>query len=70
MSSCGLYYLEKEANPEMFGTIPDAIWWAVVTVSTVGYGDAYPITVGGKVLAGFVVWLGLGTIAIMRNNFV
>lgn len=64
LSSCGLYYLEKDANGS-FATIPDAIWWAVVTITTVGYGDAIPVTVGGKVLGGIVMFMGLGIIAIL-----
>ncbi|MCK5461003.1 ion transporter [Candidatus Gracilibacteria bacterium] len=64
LSSCGLYYLEKDLN-ESFKTIPDAIWWAVVTISTVGYGDAVPITIGGKLLGTLVMFLGLAIIAIM-----
>jgi len=64
-SSFGLYALEKGQNSQGFDTIPDAIWWAVVTITTVGYGDAVPTTVGGKILASLVMWLGLATIAIM-----
>lgn len=63
LSACGLYYLEKDANAS-FETIPDAIWWAVVTISTVGYGDAVPVTIGGKVLGAVVMFLGLAIIAI------
>jgi len=63
IGSSGLYYLEREVNPEL-ATIPDAIWWSVVTVSTVGYGDVVPITWGGKILAGIMMFMGLGVIAI------
>jgi len=64
LSSCGLYFLEHKIN-ENFATIPDAMWWAIVTISTVGYGDTVPITVGGKILASGVVWMGIATVAIM-----
>ncbi len=63
-ASFGLFHLESDINPD-FRTIPDALWWAVVTVSTVGYGDVIPITTMGKVVAGIVVFMGLATTAIM-----
>lgn len=63
IGASGLYYLERDVNPD-FATIPDSMWWSVVTVSTVGYGDAVPITWAGKVLAGFMMFMGLGVIAI------
>lgn len=63
LGSSGLYYLEKDVNPDL-DTIPEALWWAVVTVSTVGYGDAVPLTWAGKALAGIMMFMGLGVIAI------
>lgn len=63
LSASGLYYLEKGVNTEL-DTIPEALWWAVVTISTVGYGDVIPITVAGKTLAGVMMFMGLGVIAI------
>ena len=59
-----LYLVEGEAQPEKFGTVPQAMWWAVATLTTVGYGDAYPVTAAGKMLAGLVMVCGLGFFAL------
>jgi len=59
-----LYVAEADAQPEAFGSVPRALWWAVATLTTVGYGDVYPITVMGKVMAGFVAILGVGLVAL------
>jgi voltage-gated potassium channel len=59
----GLYWLEGELQPEKFGSIPRSLWWAVITMTTIGYGDVYPITVWGKVVAAFVALAGIGLIA-------
>ena len=63
-SSIGIYYFENEAQPETFASIFDAMWWSVATLTTVGYGDVYPITNGGKVFASIIVFIGLGLVAI------
>jgi len=59
-----MYYAERDAQPEAFASIPRAIWWGVVTMTTVGYGDVYPITLTGKILGGIVTLLGIGLIAL------
>jgi voltage-gated potassium channel len=64
LSATGLYVTEAGAQPESFGSIPRAMWWSVATLTTVGYGDTTPITVVGKVLAGFTAMAGIGLIAI------
>jgi voltage-gated potassium channel len=58
-----LYLAERDAQPETFGSIPAAMWWAIVTLTTVGYGDVYPVTVLGRTLAGVIAVLGVGTLA-------
>jgi voltage-gated potassium channel len=58
-----LHLVEGSAQPEEFGSIPRALWWAVVTLTTIGYGDVYPVTVLGKVLAGITAVTGIGLIA-------
>ncbi len=63
-SSVGIYYFENEAQPEHFSSIFDSLWWAIITLTTVGYGDVYPITVGGKVFTFFILMIGLGIVAI------
>ena len=64
LSSVGIYYFENEAQPEHFASIFHCMWWSTVTMTTVGYGDVYPITVGGKVFTAVVLIIGLGIVAV------
>lgn len=64
LSSVGIYYLEHEAQPEVFASVFHCLWWAVVTLSTVGYGDAFPVTVGGRLFTFVILILGLGIVAV------
>lgn len=59
-----MYHLERDAQPEQFGTIPAALWWSVVTLSTVGYGDVAPITPAGKFFAGMFILIGVALFAL------
>jgi voltage-gated potassium channel len=63
-SAVGIYYFESAAQPEHFSSIFDSLWWAIITLTTVGYGDVYPITVGGRVFTFFILMIGLGIVAI------
>jgi len=63
-SAVGIYYFENEAQPEHFSSIFDSLWWAIITLTTVGYGDVYPITIGGKMFTFFILMIGLGIVAI------
>ncbi|WFP63669.1 cyclic nucleotide-gated potassium channel [Mesorhizobium sp. WSM4904] len=58
------YVIERDIQPEKFGSIPQAMWWAVVTLSTTGYGDAIPQSFAGRVLAGLVMMSGIGIFAL------
>lgn len=60
----GIYFFEREVQPEAFGSIPAAMWWATVTLTTLGYGDIVPITVGGKIFAALMTVLSLGAVAL------
>lgn len=64
LSSTFMYYAEHEAQPDRFGSIPDAMWWAIVTLGTVGYGDVYPITIPGKILGAIVITLCIAVFAL------
>jgi voltage-gated potassium channel len=63
-SSVGIYYFENDAQPEAYSSVFQSMWWAIVTLTTVGYGDVYPITTGGRVFTFFVLMVGLGIIAV------
>lgn len=63
-SSTLMYFLENEAQPEQFASIGHAFWWAIATLTTVGYGDVYPITAFGKILSGIIALIGIGFVAL------
>ncbi|MEZ6059212.1 MAG: ion transporter [Planctomycetaceae bacterium] len=64
LSSVGIYYFEHEAQPDVFASVFHSMWWAVATLTTVGYGDVYPVTVGGRVFTFFVLLIGLGIVSV------
>ena len=64
LSAVGIYYFEHIAQPEEFKSVIHSLWWAVTTLTTVGYGDVYPITAGGKIFTFIVLMIGLGIVAI------
>lgn len=64
LSSCLMFYCENEAQPDVFPNIPATMWWSVATLTTVGYGDVYPITPLGKIFASMIAVLGIGMFAL------
>src|SRR5699024_1017221 len=64
LASAGIYYFENAVQPEKFSSIFSSAWWAVVTLTTVGYGDVYPITAGGKIFTFFILMIGVGIVTI------
>jgi voltage-gated potassium channel len=64
LAAMGIYYFENSAQPQVFSSMFDGLWWAVATLTTVGYGDVYPITAGGKIFTFFILIIGLGIIAV------
>jgi voltage-gated potassium channel len=68
-SSSLMYLVEHEAQPDKFPSIPSALWWGVVTLTSVGYGDTYPITPLGKLLGGFTAFLGVAMFALPTGIF-
>jgi len=64
VSSVGIYYFEYGAQPEIFSSVFHCFWWAVATLTTVGYGDIYPVTTGGKIFTSLIVLIGIGIIAV------
>jgi voltage-gated potassium channel len=64
IASCLMYFTEHDAQPDKFSSIPETMWWSVATLTTVGYGDVYPITVMGKILTACISILGIGMFAL------
>jgi len=64
VASSVMYYLETDAQPDQFPNIVASFWWAIATLTTVGYGDVYPVTVGGKIISGIIALLGIGVVAL------
>lgn len=64
LSSSVMYFAEHEAQPKAFTSIPSSMWWAIITLTTVGYGDIYPVTLVGKICGAMVAILGIGMFAL------
>lgn len=64
LAASGMYYFERDSQPTDFGSIPAAMWWAFATLTTVGYGDVTPITVGGKIFGALITVIGIGMVAL------
>ena len=64
IASTGIYIFEKEAQPDKFGSIPESMWWAIATLTTIGYGDVTPITAMGKLFGAIIAIIGIGTVAL------
>lgn len=64
ISAVGIYHFENPVQPDKFKSIFESMWWSVATLTTVGYGDIFPITNGGKLFASFIVFIGLGVVSV------
>lgn len=64
LASAGIYFFENKAQPELFTSIIHSGWWAIATLTAVGYGDVYPITMGGKIFTFFVLIIGVGIVTV------
>jgi voltage-gated potassium channel len=64
LAGVGIYQFEHDAQPEVFSSVFHCLWWATTTLTTVGYGDAFPITAGGRIFTFFVLVVGLAIVAV------
>ena len=64
VASFGIYQFENPVQPEKFSSVFESLWWALATLTTVGYGDIYPITLGGRIFTGIILMIGLGIVAL------
>lgn len=64
IASSLMYFVEHEAQPQQFSSIPAAMWWSVMTLTTVGYGDIYPVTAFGKFIGAIIALIGIGFFAL------
>ncbi len=63
-SAVGIYYFERDAQPEQFKSVFHSLWWAITTLTTVGYGDVHPVTTGGRIFTAFILLIGLGIVSV------
>ena len=63
-AAVGIYFFEHDAQPEQFKSIIHSFWWAIATLTTVGYGDSFPVTAGGRMFTFFILMLGLGVVSV------
>lgn len=64
-----VYFAEHNAQPQVFSSIPKTLWWAIVTLSTVGYGDMYPVTMIGRIVTTIITMIGIAFYAIPGGLF-
>lgn len=64
LAAVGMYYFERDVQPDVFRSIPHTMWWAIVTLTTVGYGDVVPVTAGGRTMTALVLLLSLGIVSV------
>ena len=64
IASTGIYLFEKDTQPDKFGSIPEAMWWAIATLTTIGYGDVTPVTGMGKFFGAIIAIIGIGVVAL------
>jgi voltage-gated potassium channel len=64
LSAFGIYYFEHDAQPEKFASVFHSLWWSIATLTTVGYGDVYPVTMGGKIFTFCILIIGLGIVTV------
>ena len=64
LAAVGIYHFEHDVQPDTFASVFHSLWWAVSTLTTVGYGDVYPVTAGGKVFTFIVLLIGLGVVSV------
>ncbi|MDR1459726.1 MAG: potassium channel family protein, partial [Bacteroidales bacterium] len=64
VASSIMYFIEHDRQPDKFSSIPETMWWSVTTLTTVGYGDVFPVTILGRTLTAFISILGIGMFAL------
>jgi len=67
MTSAAMYFVEHNVQPDKFGSIPDAMWWSIITLTTVGYGDVSPVTAIGKIIGAITALMGVCSVALLTG---